>query len=146
VDVASGITLGDIQDENLSALAFAEISKARGVAVPAQYGYDSFGDAVAILQGEDPGVRLRGVKTRSFYNNMLALDGDTDVTADIQMLSAARGSQITVASDGAAEIVRNVTTQWNGRSDNPWGQLEPRQIQAIIWSEWKLQQGTLDDL
>ena len=103
---------------------------------------------------------------------MLAMPGDSDVTVDIQMMSAARGSQITVANDGAletklvstpsiskvgvgknsvgvrphlADITRNVTASWNANPSNPWGQLEPREVQAIIWSEWKLQQGTLEE-
>ena len=104
---------------------------------------------------------------------MLALPGDTDVTIDVHMLSAAKGTQITDATfpnlettingtpsisakegnkfgympgrNGVgvrphlADIVRNITDDWNANPANQWGQLEPRQVQAIIWTEWRNQ-------
>ena len=169
----AGTRFSDITNDNLAAVAWAEVERAGGQPVPAPYGYASIGDGIAIMRGANPLTQLRGVKTRSFYNNLLALPGDTDVTIDVHMLSAAKGTPITKAlfpgletklnstpsisavegnkrglapgknSVGVrphlADIIRNVTDTWNANPDNPWGQLEPRQVQAIIWTEWRNQ-------
>ena len=159
----------DLTHRNMAAVVFKAISDGQGEKVPARYGFSTYGDGLAILWGQDePETLLRGIKTRSFHNNMLALPDDDHVTIDVQMMGAARGIPITKERDGnlesslvgtpsrskvgvgkdsvgvrplLADVVRDVTTEFNRRTDDPWDDLLPRQVQAILWKEFKVQNG-----
>ena len=153
--------LSDIENPYLAAIAFGEITKVRGDSYPARYGYETLSQGIRIMRGESFDSVVNGVKRRSFYNNMLALDGDNDVTIDVQMLGAARweniGAQGSLEGNlisspsylGAdlgvrpliADLVRQITDEYNAMTNNPYGRLLPRQTQAIIWVEFKEQLG-----
>ena len=80
-----------LDDPRAAALAYTELARVseshENWAIP--YGYDPLSDAVAILRGGDIDETLRGVKTRSFYNNIIMPEDSRDVTIDFQMMEAA---------------------------------------------------------
>lgn len=171
VKVTAALTLNDIPEPNMAALAFDAMAKSEGYNFGFQYGYSTAGDGIRIARGEDPDGVLRGAKTRSFYNNMLGLPEDDAVTIDIQMFDAALGRKATKSEESnmvsspsfsvkgqgkdavgirpaIADIVRDLTDDINaGRigKGNKWGTLLPRDTQAIIWMSLKDDKNTIGE-
>jgi len=147
-----GQRVSDLGNPRAAAIAYAELARASEAhenwAIP--YGYAPLMDSVMILRGADIDTTLRGVTTRSFYNNMMMPEDPRDVTIDFQMMEAAARRAITkneksglsgtpgVTINGLetdigvrpylADIVRQVANESG---------LLPNQAQAIIWSQWK---------
>lgn len=153
--------LSDLTHPRQAAMVWSGVWKTEGYSLPAQYGYDPFMDSIEILRGAPVGNYLAGPKRRSFFNNLMLIDND-DVTIDVQMMGAARGSAFNsnVAADRSlqtslvgtpklgnigvgvhpvlADYVRELTTELNTSGDHPWGKdLSPMQVQAILWTEYK---------
>ena len=110
-------------------------------------GFAHYEKAFSCLKGDNPDDVLNGVKVRSFYNNLMDPSDERDVTIDIQMVQAfandTKGANdstvmgapsyktVTIGPTPAiADVVRSLADQEG---------ILPQQVQAIIWSEWKLQ-------
>lgn len=152
--------LSDIKDSRHATMVWAGVWRTEGYGIPAQYGFDPYSGALEILRGRPVTEVLTGPKRRSFYNNMMLIEND-DVTIDVQMMGAALGRRINsnVKADRnmqssivgtpklddvgvgvhpiLADYVRQLTNEVNTSSDDPWDNVRPMQVQAIIWSEFK---------
>ena len=159
--VEAADSIADIGEPSLAAVSFYEISKALDDPYPARYGYRSLSDAIEIFRGASPSEILPGMKVRSFYNNLLGLSNDRDVTVDVQMIGAAMGRNmegkadkklssalvntpsITVSGTKDSLGVRPLLSDWvrdladEYSVSGPWGEILPRQAQAMIWVEFK---------
>jgi len=136
-----------------------EVKKRIGIA-PQPAGKDPYRKAVRIMNGETISDVLGGIKVRSFYNNLLAMPGDRNVTIDSHMIRQALGDLVPSGYDvpkhmldrpsrtrkpfgtdslgilpGLGKIITDLTNDPDVKA--AWGDLLPRQAQSIIWSERK---------
>lgn len=153
--VTEGMKLSEFRSPRDATLALAEIARSRGFNWNAQYGYKSYTNAMLIARDwGTPDTILAGVKTRSFYNNILMPSDTKDVTIDFQMMEAGARRQLTdneesslngtpsITIDGVktdvgvrpylADITRDVAKEFD---------LVPNQAQALIWNQWKREKG-----
>jgi 8-oxo-dGTP pyrophosphatase MutT (NUDIX family) len=115
-------------------------------------GMTMVGRGIRVLRGETPDDMLNGLKVRSFFNNILgssSAGGPGNVTVDTHALSAAlnrrvvSGKGIGRAFGGSpsskslgvtgfypvfADAYRVIAEKYD---------LEPRQLQAIVWTWWR---------
>lgn len=153
------------------AAAFAYVDLARTSELHQNWGlpsgYDPLADAVMLLRGAEPADVLRGVKTRSFYNNIIMPEDARDVTIDFQMMeAAARRPLHSKKIDKLPSYDGHIREEANTLAGTPSKKVRgsdqrateigvrpylgditrqvgaefdllPNQAQAIIWNQWK---------
>ncbi len=97
----------------------------------------SLADAVDIDNGMPVGEALGGPKTRSFYNNLTAVNATQDVTIDTHMVHALAG-QNHLSNTELQAYARGAHYSWSAdrvRAIAAKNHITPAQAQAIIWDQ-----------
>jgi hypothetical protein len=132
IDLAEKATLAARAHPGMSGREVADSLKAPGMLK------NSLANAIDIHNGVPAEKVLKGPKTRSFYNNLVWVNGTKDVTVDTHMIRAMSGKHDLPDKDVAkysgirygwsADRIRAVATK---------NRVSPAQAQAIVWEQWR---------
>ena len=148
---------GERVNSNGSSLRGVDAANSSRVPVSYNSNIVGLGRAVSIARGGDPDLLLNGHKVRSFFNNIVGLDTAPGIPRDVTVDSHALGVALGRPTPSSSEEYNIFSSGWSSVAYGLVGyyalvadayrrvaqkyDLDPRQVQAITWIQWRLENG-----